>query len=186
MTSKAIKYLERRPYPPGEHGVFKKRSSKMSDYKRQLVEKQRLRAQYNIHERQLRNYVRNAVHKKGNAADNLIQMLETRLDSIVLRAGLARTIYAARQYVSHRHILVTGKWVNIPSRQVKVGEVVSVKKESWNLACFVAAQEEMVNPPPPYMQRDKKNMSVKLLYQPKREEVMVSCEMPLVIEYYSR
>jgi small subunit ribosomal protein S4 len=158
----------------------------MSDYKRQLLEKQRMRAQYNIQERQMRNYVKKAVHKKGNSTDNLIQLLETRLDSIVFRAGLAHSIYAARQYVSHRHILLNGKWVNIPSQQVKVNEVVSVKKESRNLACFIAAQEEMVNPPPPYMQRDKKNMSVKLLYQPKREEVMVGCEMPLVIEYYSR
>ncbi len=96
LTPKAIRFMERRSYPPGEHGETKRRSAKMSDYKRQLLEKQRLHAQYNIHERQLRNYVKKATNKKGNAAENLIQILETRLDSIVLRAGLARTIYAAR------------------------------------------------------------------------------------------
>jgi len=186
LTPKAIRFMERRPYPPGEHGAMKRRFTKQSDYKRQLLEKQRLRAQYNIQERQMRNYVRKAVRKKGNTADNLIQMLETRLDAVVFRAGIARTIFAARQYVSHSHILLNGKWVNIPSHQVTQNEVVSVKKESRKLPCFIEAQEEMVSPPPAYLTRDKNNLSAKLLYLPKREEVTVSGEITLVIEYYSR
>ncbi len=186
LTPKAARWMRIRPYPPGEHGAVQKRSRKLSDYKRQLLEKQRLRAQYNISERQMRNYVRKAIQTRGNPVDNLIHVLETRLDAVVFHAGFARTINAARQYVSHRHILVNGRWVNIPSQQVQVSETVSVKAKSQALPCFVEAKEEIVGPAPPYLERDAETMSLKLLYLPPREEVPVSCDMPLVIEYYAR
>ena len=93
LTPKAGKYMEKKPYGPGQHGPTKFRRDKMSDYKRQLVEKQRLRAQYNIHERQMRNYYKKAAQKSGSTSENLIQMLESRLDAVVLRGGLARTIF---------------------------------------------------------------------------------------------
>ena len=93
LTPKAGRFMERRPYPPGEHGQKNMRRSKMSDYKKHLLEKQRLRAQYNLHERQLRNSVKKAARESGNTEDRIIQKLETRLDAFVLRAGLARTIY---------------------------------------------------------------------------------------------
>lgn len=186
LTPKSNRFMERRPYPPGEHGEKKMRRSKTSDYKKHLMEKQRLRAQYNLHERQLRNAVQKAVHESGNTEDRIIQKLETRLDAFVMRAGLARTIYAARQYVLHRHILVNGRWVNIPSQKVKVEDEVTVKEKSRKLPCFVEAAEEMINPPPPYIERTSETMTARLLRMPTREEVPVSCDMPLVIEYYSR
>ena len=107
LTPKAGKYLERRSDPPGVHGKRRK-SAKLSDYGRQLLEKQRLRFQYNISEKQLQNCYQKAVRKKGNTADILIQLLESRLDALVLRAGFARTIYAARQLVNHGHVQVNG------------------------------------------------------------------------------
>jgi small subunit ribosomal protein S4 len=108
ITPKVGKALERRPNPPGQHGGTKDRL-KGSDYKRHLREKQRLRAQYNIDEKQMRNYVRMAMQRPGNPVDSLVQLLETRLDAIVYRAGLARTIYAAQPFISHGHILVNPK-----------------------------------------------------------------------------
>jgi small subunit ribosomal protein S4 len=185
LTPKAAKIMEKRGYPPGQHGRMAARFSKVSDYKRQLQEKQLLRAQYNIHERQLRNYYQKASSRVGNTPDNLIQLIETRLDAVVMRAGLARSIYAARQYVTHGHIEVNGKRVNIPSYNVEVGDVVSVKEKSLKMPCFTEALESTIAPPP-YLDRDEAAMSVKLLYLPKRDEVPVICEMSLVIEFYSR
>jgi small subunit ribosomal protein S4 len=150
------------------------------------LEKQRLRSQYNLHERQMRNYVQKAAQKQGNPEDNLVQLLETRLDAMVLRAGMARTINAARQYVNHRHILVNGRWVNMPGYQLKTGDVVTVKPASRDLPCFVEAREEMVAAPPAYLERDREAMSARLLYLPKRQEVPVSAEMILVFEHYSK
>ena len=126
LTPKASKYMERRPYPPGEHGQQKNRRRKVSDYALQLLEKQRLRLQYNLREKQMRNYVRKAIRKSGNAADNLVQALEQRLDALVYRSGFARTLPAARQFVSHGHILVNGRKVDIPSCAINPGDVVAL------------------------------------------------------------
>jgi len=186
LTPRALKDMERRPYPPGEHGPRRQRGSKMTDYKRHLLEKQRVRAQYNLRERQMRNYIKTAGKKQGNPEDNLVQLLESRLDAVVYRSGMARTIYAARQYISHRHILVNGKWVNMPGHQLRIGDVVAVKPESRDLPCFVSAREEMVASPPPYLERNTEAMSAKVLYRPKRQEVPVSGEMILVFEHYSK
>ena len=186
ITPKAGKALERRPQPPGQHGGTKDRL-KGSDYKRHLVEKQRLRAQYNIEEKQMRNYVRIAMQKTGNPVDSLVQLLETRLDAIVYRAGLARTIYAAQQFISHGHILVNGKKVNIPSQRLAANDLVMVKEESRRLVPFVEAAAEMVaRVTVPYLERSREEMSAKLLYVPKVAEVPLLCEMSMVIEFYSR
>lgn len=185
LTPKAARVMEKKGYPPGQHGRMGQFRRKESDFKRQLMEKQRLRLQYNVHERQMRNYFKKASRRRGNTADNLIQLLETRLDAVVMRAGLARTIYAARQYVSHKHICVDGQVVNIPSYNVKVDSVVSVREKSRKLTMFADAMELIVAPPP-YLERSKEEMSVKLLYLPQRDEVPVICETSLVIEFYSR
>ncbi len=185
LTPKAAKIMEKKSYPPGQHGRIQRFKRKESDFKRQLVEKQRLRAQYNIHERQMRNYFRKASRQYGNTPDNLVQMLESRLDAVVYRAGLARTIYAARQYVSHGHIEVNGKRVNIASYAVKPNDVVAVRAKSQKIPCFTEALET-TGEPPDYLTRNKKQMSTTLVYLPKREEVPVICEVSLVIEYYSR
>lgn len=186
LTPKAIRFMERRPYPPGEHGPSKRRTTKVSDYKRQLLEKQRLKVQYNVSERQLRNYVRAAVREKENTEEALIRMLETRLDAVVLRAGFARTIYAARQVVRHGHIRVNGKPVDMPSQRVRPKDVVAVQPESQKIAGFREAREEMVVPPPVYLNRSNEEMAAELAYLPRREEVPVSCAIQHVIEYYSR
>jgi small subunit ribosomal protein S4 len=185
LTPKADRYLNKRPYPPGQHGLQQQmRRRKMSPYKMQLTEKQKLRAQYNIHERQMRNYYAKA-SRKGDLINSLVQLMECRLDAVILRAGLARSIYASRQYVNHGHVLVDGKKVDIPSYQVKPDQVVSIKEKSRRMDCFQIALDTAPNCPP-YVERDKKNFSAKFLYNPPREEVPVICEVPLVIEFYSR
>lgn len=181
-TPKASKVLELRPTPPGQHG--KRMIGRPSDYKLQLLEKQRLRVQYNIEERQLRNYYKKAIRKAGNTSENLVQLLETRLDAALFRGGLTRTIYAARQIVSHGHILVNGKKVDIPSYGLKAHEVVQIKEKSRELEMIKSAMENAS--PPAYLELSKKDFSVTLLYMPKREEVPVICEVSRVIEFYSR
>jgi small subunit ribosomal protein S4 len=183
VTPKAGKYLDRKQNPPGQHGGNKRRA-KVSDYGKQLLEKQKLRLQYNIHERQMRRYMDKATRTLGNTGELLVQLLESRLDAVVFRAGLARSIYAARQYVTHGHLLVNGKPVNIPSYHVRVNDVISVREKSKKMQCFQEAIR--TSAPPPYLEVSKSNLTVKYLYAPTRDEVPVICEVPLVIEYYSR
>ncbi len=183
ITPKARKYMDRKPAPPGQHGAAKKRA-KLSDYAKQLLEKQRLRLQYNLHERQMTNYIKKAARIQGNKVDILVQLLEQRLDSLVYRAGLARSIYAARQYVRHGHILINGKKVDMPAYAVQPNDVITVKEKSRKLEAIQEAIRSTM--PPPYLDMNKADYSVKFLYLPPREEVPVVCEVPLVIEYYSR
>jgi small subunit ribosomal protein S4 len=184
ITPKASRIMERRPNPPGQHGPMMRRS-KMSEYKRQLIEKQRLRFQYNVKEKQMVNYYRKAARKAINTGEALIHLLETRLDAVVLRAGLAPTIYAARQFVSHGHVEVNGKRVNIPSYNVNIGDVVSVREKSRALQ-MVKDSVETRPAAPPYLEFSEGDLSVKLLQLPRREEVPVICDIPLVIEFYAR
>ncbi len=185
LTPKAARVMERRPNPPGQHGVAQRgRPRRVSDYKRQLVEKQRLRAQYNIHERQMRNYFRKAAQRKGNTPDNLIHALESRLDAVVLRGGLAPTIYAARQLVSHGHILVNGKRVTYPAYVIHPNDVVSVKPSSRQIPVVVEAVDGAA--PPPYLELDKDEVAVTLRYLPPREQVPIICDLSQVVEFYSR
>ncbi|GMV54179.1 MAG: 30S ribosomal protein S4 [Chlorobi bacterium] len=183
IAPKARKTMDRKPGTPGQHGNARRRP-KQSDYAKQLLEKQRLRLQYNIHERQLTNTMARANRVKGNKVDVLVQFLEQRLDAIVFRAGLARSIYAARQYVRHGHINVNGKRVNMPAYAVQPNDVITVKEKSRKLEAFQEAIRSSA--PPPYLDVSKADFSAKFLYLPPREEVPVVCEVPLVIEYYSR
>jgi small subunit ribosomal protein S4 len=183
MTPKAAKVMERKKGGPGEPR-FRSRRRQMSDYGRQLLEKQRLRYQYNIPEKQLRNYFKKALSKHGNTGDLLIRMLETRIDACVLRAGLARTIYAARQYVSHEHFVVNGVKVKSPGFQLKPGDVLQVKEGSRRLACFREALSQAA--PPVYLQVSKDELKAQLVSLPRREEIPVECDLGQVIEFYSR
>ncbi|MFZ9870304.1 MAG: 30S ribosomal protein S4 [Candidatus Kapaibacteriota bacterium] len=183
ITPKARKVLDRKPGTPGQHGNSRRRP-KQSDYSKQLLEKQRLRLQYNIHERQMTNTMAKASRLKGNKVDVLVQLLESRLDALVLRAGFARSIYAARQYVRHGHILVNGKKVDMPAYAVQANDVITVKEASRKLEGFQEAIRSSA--PPPYLDVSKADFTAKYLYLPPREEVPVVCEVPLVIEYYSR
>ena len=184
LTPKAAKVMEKKPHPPGEHGRVQNFRRKVSDYKRQLMEKQKLRAQYNIHERQMRNYFTKAHSKKGNTGDNLLQMLEMRLDAVVLRGGFATTIYAARQLVTHGHILVNGARVDVPGYTVKVGDVVGVRTKSQQNPGIQQAMADAQRIP--YLTLDTNMLTIRVTEIPARELIPIICDVPLVIEFYSR
>lgn len=186
LTPKAERIMQKRSQPPGQHGGNQRRN-KVSVYKRQLVEKQLLRHYYNIQEKQLRKTYKRAAKIPGNTADALVGLLETRLDAVVTRGGLARTVYAARQYISHGHLEVNGQKVDVPSYQVKEGDVITVREKSRKAKCFAEALETAVNQPS-YVELDKEKMSVKLVHVPKPDEVPVvqNGDVSLVVEYYAR
>ncbi|MCL5991471.1 MAG: 30S ribosomal protein S4 [Bacteroidetes bacterium] len=183
LTQKSHKYSSKKPYPPGQHGVSKRRT-KQSDYGRQLLEKQRLKLQYNISERQMRNYFAKATRLVGNTGDILVQLMESRLDAFIYRAGLTRSIYAARQLVSHGHIRINGKRVTVPSCQLKANDLVTIKEKTRkndNIQDSIRSAA-----PPTYIEISKADFSAKYLYLPTREEIGVICDVPLVVEFYSR
>ena len=182
LTPKAAKVMERRPNPPGQHGASPRR--KVSGYKKQLVEKQRLRAQYNISERQMQNAFAEAIRREGNTGVRLLQLLEMRLDAVVLRAGFVRTIYAARQAVVHGHVMVNGQKVDRPSMRLKPGDVVSLADKSRDKVAFTVPLE--VARPPAYLELDRDARKARVREIPEREQIPVQCEASLVIEYYSR
>jgi len=183
LTPKAGKVSTRKPYPPGAHGGTKRRA-KQSDYGRQLLEKQRLRLQYNLSEKQMANFYKKAAATTGNTADILVQLLESRLDALVYRSGFAPTMYSSRQLIGHGHILVNGKRVNIPSYRVRVNDVISIKEKSRKID-IVQDSIRMTNAPA-YLEVSKADFAFKFAYIPHKEEVPVQCELPLVVEYYSR
>ena len=176
-----------RPYPPGQHG--QSRSSKPSDYGIQLRAKQKLKSYYgNINERQFRNLYKKAIMKKGDTAENLIGLLERRLDAVVYRSKLSTTIFSARQLINHGHVKVNGKKVNISSYQLKEEETIEVREKSKKLALIDIALANKEREVPEYLQVDEKNKKVTFVRTPKFEEVPypVVMEPNLVIEYYSR
>jgi small subunit ribosomal protein S4 len=176
-----------RAYPPGQHG--QSRPAKPSNYGIQLQAKQKLKSYYgNINERQFRNVYRKAMMKKGDSAENLIGLLERRLDAVVYRAKLSITMFSARQLINHGHVKVNGKKVNIPSYQLKEEETIEVRDKSKKLALIDIALANKEREVPEYLQVDEKNKKVKFVRTPKFEEVPypVVMEPNLVIEYYSR
>ena len=176
-----------RAYPPGQHGQSK--SAKPSDYGIQLQAKQKLKSYYgNINERQFRNLYKKAIMKKGDSAENLIGLLERRLDAVVYRSKLSTTIFAARQLINHGHVKVNGKKVNISSYQLKEEETIEVKEKSKKLALIDIALANKEREVPEYLHVDEKNKKVKFVRTPKFEEVPypIVMEPNLVIEYYSR
>ena len=176
-----------RAYPPGQHG--QSRSSKPSDFGTQLQAKQKLKSYYgNINERQFRNIYKKALMKKGDSAENLIGLLERRLDAVVYRSKLSTTIFAARQLINHGHVRVNGKKVNISSYQLKEEETIEVKEKSKKLALIDIALANKEREVPEYLSVDEKNKKVTFVRTPKFEEVPypVVMEPNLVIEYYSR
>ena len=176
-----------RGYPPGQHGQTK--SSKPSDFGVQLQAKQKLKCYYgNMNERQFRNVYKKAMMIKGDSAENLIGLLERRLDAIVYRAKLATTIFSARQLINHGHLKVNGKKVNISSYQVREEDTIEVRDKSKQLAFVDVALANKEREVPEYLQVDEKNKKIKFVRVPKFEEVPypVVMEPNLVIEYYSR
>lgn len=187
LTPKAARYLEKRPYAPGEHGRTKRKTD--SDYAVRLREKQRLREQYGLREKQLRIVFNEARRTQGLTGENLVELLEMRLDALVLRSGLARTTAQARQYVTHRHILVDGQIVDRPSFRVKPGQLIHVKQRSEGLEPFQVAaaggNAEVLPPVPGYLEVELDKLQARLVRRPKRAEVPVTAEVQLVVEYYA-
>ena len=176
-----------RAYGPGQHG--QSRQGKPSDYGVQLQAKQKLKGYYgNINERQFRNIYKKAAMQKGDTGENLIGLLERRLDAVVYRARLSTTIFSARQLINHGHVKVNGKKVNIASSIVKEDDTIEIRDKSKNLAFIDIALANKERETPEYIQLDEKNKKIKFVRIPKFEEVPypVVMEPNLVIEYYSR
>ena len=176
-----------RAYPPGQHGQNKK--GKPTDYGIQLQAKQKLKAYYgNINERQFRNIYKKASMLKGDTSENLIGLLERRLDAIIYRAKFATTIFSSRQLINHGHVKVNGKKVNISSYVVKEDDTIEIRDKSKQLAIIDIALANKERETPEYIQLDEKNKKLKFVRVPKFEEVPypVVMEPNLVIEYYSR
>ena len=176
-----------RAYGPGQHGQT--RTSKPSNYGIQLNAKQKLKAYYgNINERQFRNIYKKATMLRGDTSENLIGLLERRLDAIIYRAKFATTIFSSRQLINHGHVKVNGKKVNIASYSVKEEDTIEIRDKSKQLAIIDIALANKERDVPEYLQLDEKNKKVKFVRVPKFEEVPypVAMEPNLVIEYYSR
>jgi len=173
--------------PPGQHG--NKRHSRPSDYGIQLQAKQKLKSYYgNMNERQFRNCYRKAIKKKGDTVENLIGLLEKRLDIIVYRAKFALTVFSSRQLINHGHIKVNGKKVNIPSYLLKEEDTIELKEKSKQLETVDVSLASKERDVPEYLQLDEKQKKIKFVRTPKFAEVPypVLMEPNLVIEYYSR
>ena len=177
------KELTRRPYAPGQHG--QDRRGKLSEYGIQMQEKQKVRILYGLSEKQFRKVFDKASSMKGIAGENLLVLLESRIDNIVYRLGMARTRRSARQIVNHGHILVNGKKVDIPSYTTKVGDIISVKENSLNHPAILDALELNVNVPA-YLEFDKKKLSGKYVRIPERSELNSEVNEQLIVEFYNR
>ena len=176
-----------RAYPPGQHGQGRK--GKPTDYGIQLQAKQKLKAYYgNINERQFRNIYRKALSNRGDTTENLIALLESRLDTVIYRAKFAITVFSARQMINHGHIQVNKKRVNIASYVVKDTDLIEIREKSKKLTFIDGALQSKEREVPEYIQSDDKNKTAKLVRVPKFSEVPfpVIMEPSLVIEYYSR
>ena len=176
-----------RNYRPGQHGQSRK--SKPTDYGMQLIAKQKLKSYYgNINERQFRNIYRKAIKKRGDTTENLVALLETRLDTVIYRAKFAPTVFSARQLINHGHFKVNKKKVNISSYLVKEEDLIEVKDKSKSLIIIEGCLNSKERDVPEYIQSDGKNKTAKLVRVPKFADIPypVQMEPKLVIEYYSR
>lgn len=182
-TLETGKELSRKPYIPGMHG--KKRQRKLSDYGIQLKEKQKLRFLYGLNERQFRNLFEEAARAKGVTGENFFKLLESRLDNIVYRLGLARTRRSSRQIVNHGHILVNGSKVDIPSYRVKPGDVISVKENSMEHPAIIDAVNATLNRPA-YVTFDDKKLEGTYVRLPERTECNPEIDESLIVEFYNR
>ena len=181
-----VKYMERRPYPPGQHGRLRRRRP-MSEYGLQLNEKQKLKYIYGVLDKQLKRYYEEATELPGNTAIIMLQLLEARLDNVVYRLGLARTRPAARQLVNHGHITVNGEVVDIPSYQVEPGDIIGVREKSRDLKVIQESPamqgRRLVYD---WLEWNPATMSGKFLDYPEPEKIPEKINMNLVVEWYSR
>ncbi|NIS79322.1 MAG: 30S ribosomal protein S4 [Anaerolineales bacterium] len=180
--------FERRSYPPGEHGRdYQFRRRRVSDYSRQLREKQKTRRIYGVTERQFRRYFRTAVKKRGLTGENLLQMLERRLDNVVYRLGYAENRAQARHLVTHGHFNVNGRRTDIPSMLIRPGDEIEVREGSRKRTYFkelpASAEGRTI---PRWLERDVQELNGKMLQLPERRDVDMTLDETLIVEYYSR
>jgi small subunit ribosomal protein S4 len=179
--------VNRREYGPGQHG--QRRKQKLSDFGVQLRAKQKLKGYYgNISERQFRNIYQEAIRRSGDSSEQLVGLLESRLDAVVYRAKFVPTVFAARQFINHGHIQVNGKRVTIPSYRCKPGDVISVKDASKQLALVLEATQSAERDVPDYVEADHNKMTATFVRRPAFADIPYAVQMEphLVVEYYSR
>lgn len=176
--------FEKRTYAPGQHGQNVRR--KVSEFGHQLREKQKVRRVYGILERQFRNYFEKAERKKGITGENLLQLLECRLDNIVYRLGFAPSRKAARQLVRHRHFSVNGRIVDVPSYNVRINDIIRVKDKSKSMDIFHMALKESRGEELAWLRLNKAALEGELLQVPKREEIPIPAQEQLIVELYSK
>ncbi|MCH5328721.1 MAG: 30S ribosomal protein S4 [Coprobacter sp.] len=180
----ADKVLSKKNYPPGQHGANKRR--KTSEYGIQLREKQKAKYTYGVLERQFRNLFEKASRTKGIKGEVLLQFLEARLDNVVFRMGIAPTRAAARQMVSHKHIVVDGKVVNIPSYSVKPGQIVGVREKAKSLEVIADSLSGFNHSKYPWIEWDQNSLSGKFLHLPERADIPENIKEQLIVELYSK
>jgi small subunit ribosomal protein S4 len=183
LDENKAKYFDRRPYPPGEHGRGRIRESQ---YLVQLREKQKLRHMYGVLEKQFRRYYKEANRRNEITGTALLQILESRLDNVVYRSGLARTRPQARQLVNHGHFLVNGKKVDIPSYQVRVGDVVSIKERSKDTFSVQHAIDTIDRSAPEWLDVDVERRVATVSLIPSREQIDTEIKEQLIVELYSK
>lgn len=176
--------LERKPYGPGQHG--RSRFTRKSEYAIQLDEKQKAKYTYGLLEKQFRNLYEKATRQTGVTGEVLMQLLESRLDNVVFRLGFARTRRQARQLTTHRHVVVNGQIVNIPSYHVKPGDVISIRPKSKNLDLVKESLQSYSSNKYKWLETDKKTMTGKFLNHPLMEEIPENINVQLIIELYSK
>jgi small subunit ribosomal protein S4 len=179
------KTFEKKNYPPGMHGINKKRK-KVSEYGTQLMEKQKAKFTYGVLEKQFSNLFKKASRMQGVTGEILLQLLESRLDNVVYRLGIAPTRAAARQLVSHRHITVDNEVVNIPSFSLKAGSVIAVREKSKSLEVVVDALSSNRHTKYSWLEWDKDNLSGKYLNNPERSDIPENIKEQLIVELYSK
>ncbi|MBI3573069.1 MAG: 30S ribosomal protein S4 [Candidatus Kerfeldbacteria bacterium] len=185
FSAKEAKVLTRRGYPPGQHGPSA--SSRISEYGLQLREKQKAKLIYGVLERQFRKYFEEAFQRTGDTGEILLQMLERRLDNIVYRAGFGMTRAQARQFVTHGHVQVNGRLVDIPSARVRVNDIVTIRPQSLKSKYVENMKKTLENhEAPAWVQVDKEKTTAKILAIPSRRELELNIDPQLIVEFYSR
>ncbi len=178
--------LEKRPYPPGMHGRTRRRGNNNTEYLFQLQEKQKARFSYGLTERQFRKVYAEASRRPGVTGENMLQILELRLDNVVYRAGLGATRPQARQFVNHGHIKVNGKRVNIPSYRVRKGDVIEFKEKTRDNSLVQWNKDVLDRTPPAWLDLDASGYSVTVYSEPLREQIDVPLREQLIVELYSK
>jgi small subunit ribosomal protein S4 len=183
LDENKAKYFDRRPYPPGDHGRGRVRESQ---YQIQLREKQKLRHMYGLLEKQFRRYYKEANRQSGITGTNLLRLLESRLDNVVYRAGLARTRPQARQLVNHGHFRVNDKKVDIPSYRVRAGDVVTVKERSKDVLPILHSIDTLDRMSPEWIEVDADERKIVVSMLPSREQIDTEIQEQLIVELYSK